>query len=106
METAWKATTHAESILCNQGKRATEPPFTGEYEDTQTAGNLQVCFAAAQPLFSFLIQNTTQGSGVGPVFYAPASEEAVEAEGLNTSHGMRRTEVKCSRCDAHLGHLF
>src|SRR6266851_1828395 len=83
-------------------QKGTEPPFTGEYEDTETAGTYK-CVCCGQPLFR---SETKFHSGSGwPSFYAPASEEAVEAEN-DTSLGMRRTEVKCSRCDAHLGHVF
>ncbi len=83
-------------------QKGTEPPFTGEYDDTETPGTYK-CVCCGQPLFR---SDTKFHSGSGwPSFYAPASEEAVESE-ADTSHGMRRTEVKCSRCDAHLGHVF
>jgi|GraSoiStandDraft_55_1057291.scaffolds.fasta_scaffold89718_1 peptide-methionine (R)-S-oxide reductase len=83
-------------------QKGTEPPFTGEYDDTETQGTYK-CVCCGQPLFR---SDTKFHSGSGwPSFYAPASEEAVESE-ADTSHGMRRTEVKCSRCDAHLGHVF
>jgi len=83
-------------------QKGTEPPFTGEYEDTETAGTYK-CVCCGHPLFR---SETKFHSGSGwPSFYAPASEEAVEAEN-DTSLGMRRTEVKCRRCDAHLGHVF
>jgi peptide-methionine (R)-S-oxide reductase len=49
---------------------------------------------------------TKFASGSGwPSFYAPADQQAVEKEN-DISHGMRRTEVKCGRCEAHLGHVF
>src|SRR5260370_37187972 len=83
-------------------KKGTEPPFTGEYEDTETPGTYK-CVCCGQPLFR---SETKYPSGSGwPSFYAPASEDTVESE-ADTSHGMQRTEVKCSRCDAHLGHVF
>jgi peptide-methionine (R)-S-oxide reductase len=83
-------------------QKGTEPPFTGEYEGTDTTGTYK-CVCCGQPLFR---SETKYHSGSGwPSFYAPASPSAVEDE-TDSSHGMVRTEVKCSRCDAHLGHVF
>src|SRR6266700_5294401 len=83
-------------------QKGTEPPFTGEYEDTETPGTYK-CVCCGQPLFR---SETKYHLGSGwPSFYAPASEAAVESE-ADTSHGMRRTEVKCSHGYAHRGHVF
>ncbi len=83
-------------------EKGTEPPFTGEYESTEDSGTYK-CVCCGQPLFR---SETKYHSGSGwPSFYAPAGKEAVETE-TDASHGMKRTEVKCSRCDAHLGHVF
>jgi peptide-methionine (R)-S-oxide reductase len=83
-------------------QKGTEPPFTGEYEGTDAAGTYK-CVCCGQPLFR---SETKFDSGCGwPSFYAPAKDEVVE-EKEDRSHGMRRTEVKCSKCDAHLGHVF
>ena len=83
-------------------EKGTEPPFTGEYEGTKTPGTYQ-CVCCGQPLFR---SETKFASGSGwPSFYAPADQQAVEKEN-DISHGMRRTEVKCGRCEAHLGHVF
>ncbi len=80
----------------------TEPPGTGEYEDTEAVGTY-VCVCCGQPLFS---SDTKFHSGSGwPSFYAPVGDEKVDVQ-VDTSHGMRREEVLCSRCDAHLGHVF
>ena len=100
-EKAWKKQLTQNQYFVTRQK-GTEPPFTGEYEDTETAGTYK-CVCCGQPLFR---SDTKYHSGSGwPSFYAPASEEAVEAE-TDTSHGMQRTEAKCSRCDAHLGHVL
>lgn len=82
--------------------KGTEPPFTGEYEATDTPG-MYKCVCCGQELFR---SETKFHSGCGwPSFYDPANPDAVE-ESQDTSHGMLRTEVTCSRCGAHLGHVF
>ncbi len=83
-------------------EKGTEPPFTGEHHDRKDAGTY-VCVCCGTELFS---SDTKYESGTGwPSFYAPASAASV-ATAEDRSHGMRRTEVLCSSCDAHLGHLF
>lgn len=83
-------------------QKGTEPPFTGEYENTETPGTYK-CVCCGQPLFR---SEEKFHSGCGwPSFTSPAEQQAVDEE-TDTSHGMIRTEVKCSRCDAHLGHVF
>ena len=83
-------------------QKGTEPPFTGEYESTETPGTYK-CVCCGQPLFR---SESKFHSGCGwPSFTSPMAGEAVDEE-TDKSHGMIRTEVKCSRCDAHLGHVF
>jgi peptide-methionine (R)-S-oxide reductase len=83
-------------------QKGTEPPFTGEYADTEDLGTYK-CVCCGQPLFT---SETKFHSGSGwPSFYAPLDKQAVETE-TDRSHGMSRTEVKCSKCEAHLGHVF
>src|SRR6266849_226422 len=79
-----------------------EETIAGESEDTKSAGTY-TCVCCGQPLFR---SETKYHSGSGwPSFYAPADKEAVAVEN-DASHGMTRTEVRCSRCEAHLGHVF
>jgi peptide-methionine (R)-S-oxide reductase len=83
-------------------QKGTEPPFTGEYEKTDTPGTYK-CVCCGQELFR---SENKFHSGCGwPSFYDPAHPDAVE-ENQDTSHGMLRTEITCSRCGAHLGHVF
>jgi peptide-methionine (R)-S-oxide reductase len=83
-------------------QKGTEAPFTSELNDNKAAGTYR-CVACGQPLFD---SETKFESGTGwPSFYQPTDDEAVETEPDN-SLLMRRTEVLCSRCDAHLGHVF
>ncbi len=91
-DAAWKKELSRNQYYVTRQK-GTEPPFTGEYEDTETPGTYK-CVCCGQPLFR---SETKYHSGSG--------WQAVESE-VDTSHGMQRTEVKCSRCDAHLGHVF
>jgi peptide-methionine (R)-S-oxide reductase len=83
-------------------EKGTERPFTGEYDKTSDNG-MYVCAACGNPLFS---SDTKYDSGSGwPSFYQPLSSESVRTE-EDGSMFMKRTEVLCSRCDAHLGHVF
>jgi peptide-methionine (R)-S-oxide reductase len=83
-------------------EKGTEAPFTSELNDNKAAGTYK-CVACGQPVFD---SETKFDSGTGwPSFYQPMDDEAVETEADN-SLLMRRTEVLCSRCDAHLGHVF
>ena len=83
-------------------RKGTEAPFTGAYWNTKDRGVYR-CVCCGNPLFS---SDSKYQSGTGwPSFYAPIDPAGVNTE-PDTSHGMRRTEVLCSRCDAHLGHVF
>lgn len=83
-------------------EKATERPFSGEYEFTTTPGTY-VCAGCGQPLFA---SEAKFDSGCGwPSFTQPVVDDHV-AEETDTSHGMTRTEVLCSSCSGHLGHVF
>ncbi len=83
-------------------KQGTEPAFTGEYWDCHADG-MYTCACCGQPLFD---STSKFESGTGwPSFYAPVDEESVSTK-IDRSHFMTRTEALCSRCDAHLGHVF
>jgi peptide-methionine (R)-S-oxide reductase len=80
----------------------TEPPFSGEYTDLEDAG-VYHCVCCDQPLFD---SNSKFHSGCGWPSYFDELEEANITQRLDTSHGMRRTELLCGHCEAHLGHIF
>ncbi len=83
-------------------RKGTERPFSGKYNDCKDGGTYR-CACCGHPLFS---AEAKFDSGTGwPSFTAPISEESVDAQ-ADSSAGMLRTEVNCSRCDAHLGHVF
>lgn len=82
--------------------RGTEAPFTGKYWNNHVAGVYQ-CVVCGTPLFS---SDAKFESGTGwPSFFQPVSKDAVKEE-ADRSLGMARTEVSCSNCGVHLGHVF
>jgi peptide-methionine (R)-S-oxide reductase len=83
-------------------EKGTERAFTGEYHDNHESG-VFVCAGCGQELFS---SEAKFESGTGwPSFFQALARDRVE-EHADTSYGMRRVEVTCSRCDGHLGHVF
>jgi peptide-methionine (R)-S-oxide reductase len=100
-ESEWQKELSPEQFYVTR-KAGTEPAFTGKYYKTKDPG-MYTCVCCGQPLFS---SETKYESGSGwPSFYQPVDKSAVEEHG-DVSHGMRRTEVRCARCEAHLGHVF
>jgi peptide-methionine (R)-S-oxide reductase len=100
-EAEWKA--ELDSVEYDiMRRKGTEPAFSGEYWDTKDAG-IYRCRGCGAPLFS---SDTKFDSGTGwPSFWTPVSGENVRTE-EDASLFMRRTEVLCAACDAHLGHVF
>ena len=97
----WKAQLSPEEFKVTR-QHGTERAFTGRYWDTKDAGTYE-CVCCGQPLFS---SETKFDSGTGwPSYWQPISKEAV-TEKDDRSWFVTRTEVLCSRCDAHLGHVF
>jgi len=97
----WRARLSPEQyrILREKG---TEAAFTGKYWDHHESGTY-LCAGCGQELFE---SDAKYDSGSGwPSFFEPADQDAV-ATAPDDSHGMRRTEIACARCGAHLGHVF
>jgi peptide-methionine (R)-S-oxide reductase len=97
----WRETLTAEQYrVLREG--GTERPFSGELLEVKGEGEFR-CAACGQPLFE---SETKYDSGSGwPSFTQPVAPEAV-AEVSDQSHGMTRVEVRCARCEGHLGHVF
>ncbi len=97
----WRAQLSPEQYRVARSK-GTERPFSGAYWDTTDEG-LYRCVCCNAPLFD---SHTKFDAGCGwPSFTAPAPTAQI-AEAPDSSHGMRRTEVLCDQCGAHLGHVF
>jgi peptide-methionine (R)-S-oxide reductase len=97
----WRAELTPEQYEVLRGK-GTERPWTSELNDAKEKGTFR-CAGCGAELF---VSDTKFDSGTGwPSFYEPASGEAVETE-RDASLGMARTEVVCSNCGGHLGHVF
>ena len=97
----WKNELSPEQFhICRE--RGTERPFTGEYVHSKEKG-VYKCIACSNELFD---SSTKFDSGTGwPSFYAPVGEANVATD-EDHSYGMKRVEVMCSSCGAHLGHVF
>jgi len=92
--------TAEEYIVCR--KKGTERPFTGKYNDTKEEG-MYLCRCCGEPLFNSAAKYDS-GSG-WPSFFQTSTETGV-TEAQDATHGMSRTEIQCSHCGAHLGHVF
>jgi peptide-methionine (R)-S-oxide reductase len=100
-EDEWRRTLTPEQYRITREK-GTEPAFTGKYLDSKQPG-IYKCVCCGTPLFD---SDAKFDSGSGwPSFTGPIDEANVKME-TDTSHGMRRTEVMCKSCNAHLGHVF
>ena len=100
-EDEWRrALTPEQYAVCRCS--ATEPPFTGRYHATKAPGTY-ACVCCGQELFA---SDAKYDSGSGwPSYWQPIAPDRV-IEHSDQSHGMVRTEVQCSACGAHLGHVF
>jgi peptide-methionine (R)-S-oxide reductase len=97
----WRAALTPEQYHVTREK-GTERPFTGAYESSKDPGSYR-CVCCGAVLFE---SDAKYASGSGwPSFFKPAADGVVEAH-EDTTYGIRRTEVVCAACDAHLGHVF
>lgn len=100
-EADWKEQLTPEEYYILREK-GTERAFTGKYWDHKDKG-VYKCKGCGEPLF---LSDTKFDSGCGwPSFFQPAENEKI-TESMDKSHGMYRTEVTCSNCGGHLGHVF
>jgi peptide-methionine (R)-S-oxide reductase len=100
-ESEWREKLTAEQFkICRE--KGTEPAFSGKYWDCHDRGNYH-CTCCDEPLFSSIAKFD---SGTGwPSYYEPLNPESITTK-QDTLFFMRRTEVLCSKCDSHLGHVF
>jgi peptide-methionine (R)-S-oxide reductase len=92
--------TPEQYAICRQ--KGTEPAFTGKYEDCKDDG-IYHCVCCGNALFK---SDSKYNSGSGwPSFFTPMDNKSLQ-EHVDNSHGMRRVEVTCKACAAHLGHVF
>ncbi len=97
----WQAQLSPEAFRVAR-QHATERPFSSPL-DAEKRDGVFACVCCGEPVF---VAEKKFDSGCGwPSFTAPAKPAAIETE-TDTTHGMRRTEVHCAKCDAHLGHVF
>lgn len=97
----WRETLTPEQFhVCRE--KGTEPPFTGKYTDCNEEG-IYHCVCCGHPLF---MSEHKYHSGCGwPSFWNPLNDDSLD-QLEDLSHGMRRIEVTCQNCGAHLGHVF
>lgn len=100
-DSEWKKELSPEQYqVCR--KKGTEAPFSGEYYYNKTEGSY-LCICCGSELFN---SDAKYNSGSGwPSFWQPVTQDSVHVE-KDYSHFMVREEITCSKCDAHLGHVF